>query len=101
MNQNENVLTEFDELKQILLGDERRHISALDERVVDPKQRARDMAECLPESIALSTEKGPDLTQALQAPVTECVQDLARNQTQIFAEALFPAIMPRLFAARL
>ncbi len=94
MNQNETVLTEFDELKQILLGDERRHINALDERVVDPKQRARDMAECLPESIALSTEKGPDLTQALQAPVTECVQDLARNQTQIFAEALFPAIMP-------
>lgn len=94
MNQNETVLTEFDELKQILFGEERRHISALDERLIDPKQRARDMAEILPASIVLSTEKGPDLTQSLRAPVTECVEDLARNQTEIFAEALFPAIMP-------
>ncbi len=87
-------MTELDELKQILLGEEQSTISELRERIVDREQRTQDMAECLSESLSLSATKGPELTQSLQAPVTECVKHVAREDTRVFADALFPVIMP-------
>ena len=87
-------MTELDELKQILFGEEQRTISALRERIVNPRQRAQDMAECLSESLSISADKGSELTQSLQTPVTECVKYVARENTHVFANALFPVIMP-------
>jgi hypothetical protein len=40
------------------------------------------------------TEKEYELTDSLQQPVTECIKTTARKDTQIFADALTPVIMP-------
>lgn len=87
-------LKQLDELKQLLIGEERHHLSSLEERLDDPHRRAEDLAEVLPDSISLSKSKGPGLAQCLQEPVTECVKHAAREHTQLFADALFPVIMP-------
>ncbi|MEN8129564.1 MAG: hypothetical protein ABFS45_05085 [Pseudomonadota bacterium] len=87
-------MKQFDELKQLLIGEERHHLSRLEERLDDPHRRAEDLAEILPDSISISKSKGPGLAQCLQEPVTECVKHAAREHTQLFADALFPVIMP-------
>lgn len=87
-------MTELDELKQILIGDDLRSIDGLRERMGDPRRRAEDIAEVLSDSIAINAERGPGLSYALQEPVTECVKIAARKHTSFFADALFPVIMP-------
>ncbi len=87
-------MTELDELKRIIFGDEQRSINALQQRVTDRHKRAQDVAEILPESIAISSSEDSELINSLQAPVTECIKVAARQETHIFADSLFPVIMP-------
>jgi hypothetical protein len=87
-------MKQLKELKQLLFDEERRHLDELKEHLSNPQRRAQDIADSLPESILISRNKGPELTRCLQEPVTACVKQAARENTQFFADALFPVIMP-------
>jgi hypothetical protein len=87
-------MKQLKELKQLLFDDEQRRLDELKEHLCNPQRRAQDIADSLPDSISISRAKGPELTRSLQEPVTECVKKAARENTQFFADALFPVIMP-------
>ncbi len=87
-------MNEIDELKRLLLGQELESVKKLEDRVADPGLRAQDVAEILPDSIALGVEKNPRLIRALEQPVSECLKQSIRKDTKMFADALFPVMGP-------
>ena len=84
------------ELRDILFHAERDELLALRERVHDFGQRARDVAEVLPEAVRLRGEEGHDeqLTEALRPTVERTLKESVERDPQVVAEALFPAMGP-------
>ncbi|MCB1877313.1 MAG: hypothetical protein KDH88_15175 [Chromatiales bacterium] len=88
-------MNQLDELREILLEEDRRDLAAIRRRVDDPAVRAREMAEILPRALQIS-EAADDarLSAALQNPVTHCIKQTIQRDTQTFADALFPVMGP-------
>lgn len=82
------------ELKSLLLGEEQAHIEHLEERVVDPGNRAKDIAEVLPEAIHIGGRQNDGLIRALESPVNECVRRSVQKDIRMYADALFPVMGP-------
>jgi outer membrane protein OmpA-like peptidoglycan-associated protein len=94
LQQSRDNAAAMDELKSLLLGPEQEEISHLRERIDDPTLRAGDLAEVLPESVRLSTERDNELTNALETPVSECIKRSAKRNPELFAESFYPVISP-------
>jgi hypothetical protein len=84
----------IEELRRVILGAERKTLSDLDARVSDPHLRAADVAEVLPQAIALGTQRDPRLVQSLQQPLDDCIKASVRKNPRSIADALFPIIGP-------
>ncbi len=87
-------MSHLDELREILFEEERRKLRELRARIGEPERRARDIAESLPDSVSISLAQGPELARSLEGPVTDSIKQAAREHTQLFADALFPVMMP-------
>lgn len=87
-------MSELDELKRLLFGDEQRSLSELEQRVENPTTRAQDVATVLADSIRLESERGSDLSGALRKPVNDCIRLSVQQDTEVFADALFPIMGP-------
>lgn len=85
---------ELDQLKDLLVGRECRDLAALQERVGDPAQRARDVAAVLPEALRAGSRAGDRLASALQEPVGRCIRISIQRDTKAYADALFPVMGP-------
>lgn len=85
---------ELEALKGLLLGEERRQLDEIDERLTDPGLRAEDLAEALPDAIRLRDQRDEELTDALEAPVTQCIDSAIRHNPDKFAHALYPVMGP-------
>lgn len=88
------TVSELDELKRLLFGDEQRSLSELEERVENPRTRAQDVASVLSESVRLEAERSDELSSALRQPVNECIRLSVQQDTEVFADALFPIMGP-------
>jgi len=84
----------LDALKSLLLGEEQQQLEEISERVADPGLRSSDIAEVLPESLRLSDSQGSELTNALERPVTRCIQRRIERDPDSFADALYPVMGP-------
>lgn len=82
------------ELKRLLLGAEAEQIGRLSRRLDDLGVRAQDLADVLPRAVRLHQRNPEDLVDALESPVTECVQRSVSRDPQRFADALFPVMGP-------
>ena len=86
-------VTEFDELRSLIIGPEQRELRALEARISDPGRVARDVSAVLPEAVLLR-KHDPHLTRALAPTIEEAITSSVRKNPQPLADALFPVIGP-------
>jgi len=84
------------ELREILFHAERGELVALRDRVDDPRQRARDVGEVLPEAVQIRSAGGTDetLIEAFRPTVERTLKESVQRDPQVIADALFPAMGP-------
>ncbi len=82
------------ELKRLLLGAETEQLARLSRRLDDLGIRAEELADVLPRAVRLHQRNPDDLVNALETPVTECVQRSVARDPHSFADALFPVMGP-------
>jgi OOP family OmpA-OmpF porin len=84
---------DFESLRALLIGPERRQLQALQDRFDDPVARGRDLARVLPQ--ALRTRRNDrELTEALLPPVERAITASVRRNPVPLADALFPIMGP-------
>ena len=86
-------VTEFAELRSLIIGPEQQEIRALEARISDPGRVARDVSAVLPEAVLLR-KHDPQLTRALAPTIEEAITNSVRKNPQPLADALFPVIGP-------
>lgn len=86
-------VNELEDLKRLILGEEKESLEDLQERVQDPQSRALDVADVLAESVR-SNAKNKRFVDALREPVGECIRRAVKNDTGMFADALYPVMGP-------
>jgi OOP family OmpA-OmpF porin len=87
-------LTEFAELRQLLLGPEQRRLDELADRLETVAPTAGDVAEILPEAIALRTRRDQQLGRALAPTVETALRESIRRNPREIATAIFPVLGP-------
>lgn len=82
-------------LKALLLGPEQSTIKRLQQEAGDPELQTQRVAENLPESLDRAYRDAPAaLTRALEAPVSECIEDSVQHNPTLFADILYPVMGP-------
>ncbi len=87
-------VTEFEELRRLLLSRERKQLRDLEDRVSDKERRSHDVAGVLPEAVKLSRERGEELSRALRPAVEGSVRESIEKRPETFIDALHPIIGP-------
>lgn len=88
------MLSRLDELRGILLGPDHDKLEEVSSRIEQQDRRAADVAEVLPESVALSFRRDSRLTGALRDPLRQCMSESVRENPEEYADALFPIMGP-------
>ena len=84
------------ELRSLLLSEEKKHILALQERLDDPVKRSEETSAVVAEAIRLRRERGGEsaLRDALAPSVQEALRESVRKDSRVLAEVLFPVMGP-------
>jgi OOP family OmpA-OmpF porin len=85
---------ELDELRRLLLGPERRRIDELARRIDGLGLSAEELAELLPEAIALRAGRDRKLARALAPTVEGALHESVRRNPRDIASAIFPVLGP-------
>lgn len=87
----------MDEIARLrsLLGitEDRDAVDEIGERLVDPKLRAQDIAEVLPDAVVRAEREGR-LTPSLEAPIEQTLRKSITRDPKGFADILFPVMGP-------
>jgi OOP family OmpA-OmpF porin len=89
-----NPVEEFEELRGLLLSQEREQLRDLHDRISDKESRAQDVAGVLPEAVKRTRERGDVLTRALRPAVEGSIRESIETRPQTFVDALHPIIGP-------
>lgn len=86
----------FEDLRDILLAQEKREIAFLRDRIENPAVRAEDLSAVIAEAIELRREHGgqENLNKALTPSVEEALRESVRKDPSVLAGALFPVMGP-------
>jgi outer membrane protein OmpA-like peptidoglycan-associated protein len=84
----------LNELRELLLGQERQQLAHLSARLDDPSLRAQETGQVLARSVASSAAAGPELSAALVPNVEGAITESIRRDPQVLADALFPVMGP-------
>jgi len=87
-------MSQLDELREILNGDNSERLSELKTRLEDIELRTKDVAEVLAPAIDKGIQDSDDLINALKEPVSEGLKQTIRAEPVEYAEILYPAIAP-------
>jgi OOP family OmpA-OmpF porin len=90
----ESSLTEFDELRSLLLGPEQHRLEELSEEIHSRELSAEEIADRLPEAIALSGSKDDQLGRALSPTIDTALKESIRRDPSEVATAIFPVLGP-------
>jgi outer membrane protein OmpA-like peptidoglycan-associated protein len=85
---------EFAELRELLLGEERRQLAELQHRVDAQSKNAEELAELLPEAIALRSGRDRQLARALAPTLEGAIGESVRRNPREIATAIFPVLGP-------
>ena len=85
-------VTEFAELRSLIIGPEQRELRDLEARISDPGRVARDVSAVLPEAVLLRNRPPPD--PCARADNRRSHYQLRPQNPQPLADALFPVIGP-------
>ncbi|MGH7559391.1 MAG: OmpA family protein [Gemmatimonadales bacterium] len=86
--------TEFQELRDLLVGPERRRLDELKRRVDASEITPANLAEHLPEAISLRSERDRQLGRALAPTVENALRESVRRDPREIAAAIFPVLGP-------
>lgn len=87
-------MSQIDELRQIINGDNAELIQQLKERVERLDKRTQDVADVLPSAINAGVRDDNGLIDSLKQPVSIGLKEAIRSETEEYAEILYPAIAP-------
>ena len=85
---------EFAELRELLLGGERRQLEELRRRLDSLGITPEELAEMLPEAIALRAGRDRQLARALAPTVENAISESVRRNPREIATAIFPVLGP-------
>jgi OOP family OmpA-OmpF porin len=85
---------EFAELRELLLGEERRKLAELQQRVEAQSRNAEEVAELLPEAVALRSGRDRQLARALAPTMESAISESVRRNPREIATAIFPVLGP-------
>jgi OOP family OmpA-OmpF porin len=87
---------ELNELRDLLVGPEKRRLASLEGRLEDSEQRTEDVSSVVAEAIHLRQERGgaDALSEALTPSVEVALRQSVRNDPKVLADALFPVMGP-------
>jgi outer membrane protein OmpA-like peptidoglycan-associated protein len=87
---------DLNELRDLLVGPEKRRLTTLEGRLEDSQQRAEDVSSVVAEAIHLRQERGgaDALSEALTPSVEVALRQSVRNDPKVLADALFPVMGP-------
>lgn len=90
----DETATEFAELRELLLGGERRQLDELRRRLDELGITPEQLAELLPQAIALRASQDRQLARALAPTVEEAIGESVRRNPRQIATAIFPVLGP-------
>jgi len=85
---------EFAELRELLLGGERRQLEELRRRLDSLGITPEELADLLPEAIALRAGRDRQLARALAPTVENAISESVRRNPREIATAIFPVLGP-------
>ncbi len=88
-------MSQLDELRQIIVGDNSVQLAELKDRIEDVEQRTQDVAEVLSPAIDKEVRSSNSkLSVALQKPVSDGLKRAIRSEPEEYAEILYPVMAP-------
>lgn len=88
------VTQEWNELKDLLTGEERRQIEAILNRLDDDKIHASEIARILPEALRLAAKHGNRLNDALIPIIGSVLKQSLKNDSSLLVDSLYALIGP-------
>jgi outer membrane protein OmpA-like peptidoglycan-associated protein len=85
---------EYEKLRSLLVGPERVQLDAISEELRSRAVKVEDLAEKLPEAIALRASRDEHLGRALSPTIDTALRDSIRRDPREIASAIFPIIGP-------
>ena len=82
------------ELRELILGAERRRLEELERRLDDTRLTRDQLAELLPEAIAVRAGRDRQLARALAPTVENAIGESVRRNPRPIATAIFPVLGP-------
>lgn len=86
--------TEFDRLRELLLGPEQNRIDELSDELHSRELTEDELADKLPEAIALRSSRDDQLGRALSPTIETALRESIRRDPQEMAAAIFPVLGP-------
>ena len=86
--------TEFDRLRELLLGPEQNRIDELSDELHSRELTEDELADKLPEAIALRASRDDQLGRALSPTIETALRESIRRDPQEIATAIFPVLGP-------
>src|SRR6185369_18063295 len=83
-------IAEFAALRKLLLGPEQHRLEELSEELDSSELTAEELADTLPEAIALSGSRDERLGRALGPTIETAMRESIRRNPQEMASAIFP-----------
>jgi len=84
----------LDRLRDLLLKPEQNQIQSIENRLNDPMVRSNEIANVLPDAVALSVMRSKKLPRALQPVIDASLKNSVQKNPKAFADAIFPALGP-------
>lgn len=84
----------FGELRELLLGRERRRIAELERRLDELEIDPEELADLLPDAVALRTARDKQLARSLAPTLQEAFGESVQRDPQHIANAIFPILGP-------
>ncbi len=84
----------YEELRQLLVGDELEKLERLRARLEAPEDFAREVGEVLPRAMEQRSQRNEELSAAMVPTVEEILRLSIKKDINRFADALFPVIGP-------
>ncbi|MBF0449619.1 MAG: OmpA family protein [Candidatus Magnetomorum sp.] len=88
----ESNTRELDELRDLLLGPEKRDLNHIKKRLDDPTLRAIEISRVLPEAIAHRISRDKKLSKALHPVIEDSVDSYLRTHSQAISDAIVPVM---------
>ena len=84
----------MEELRELLVGPERRDLEDLRRIVTDPAEKTEEVSRVLPHAVRLSTKRDAQLSEALAPTLESALKESVKRDPRILTDVVFPIIGP-------